>query len=83
MIKFISNLENERFDFAWVDGRDRLRSAEAAIHSVKIGGFLAIHDFWIRKKYHSILKNPSLKTTYTMENYEKTKNTLVVLQRIS
>jgi hypothetical protein len=90
MIKFISNLENDKFDFAWVDGRDRLRSAEACIHSVKIGGFIAIHDFWQRKKYHSILNHPSLKVCtnsknvlYSMESYKETGNSLVVLQRIS
>jgi hypothetical protein len=90
MIKFITNLENEKFDFAWIDGRDRLRSAEASIHSVKIGGFIAIHDFWQRKKYHSILNNPSLTVdkdiagnTYSMENYKKTGNSLVILRRTS
>jgi hypothetical protein len=90
MIKFISRLENDTFDFAFIDGRDRLRSAEACIHSVKIGGFIAIHDFWQRKKYHSILNNPSLAVakisknkTYSMEMYKETGNSLVILQRIS
>ena len=46
-----TELKNEKFDFAWIDGRDRLRSAEAAIHSIKIGGFISVHDFWKRKKY--------------------------------
>jgi len=82
MIQFISKLENEKFDVAFVDGRDRVRSLEAAIHSVKLGGILAIHDFWFRQRYHSLLENKSLVSINPIEKYTQKNNSLGIFKRV-
>lgn len=83
MIKFISEMENDKFDLAFIDGRDRVRSFEACIHSIKIGGIIAIHDFWDRKKYHTLLENKYVQAINSIDVYTKYKNRLGLFKRIS
>lgn len=81
-IDFISDLENESFDVVLVDGRDRVRAAEASISKLKSSGILLIHDFWNRPKYHSILSHPDLILLEDSNSFGKVPtNTLVAFRR--
>lgn len=43
-------------DLVLVDGRFRVASALAAILAVRVTGYIAIHDFFIRPEYYDVLR---------------------------
>jgi len=81
-INHIKNLD-ETFDVILIDGRDRVRSVHASLDKLKKGGYLIIHDFWNRSKYHSVLNIDSI-TLINEENSFPTGNivdTLVIFKK--
>lgn len=74
----------EVFDLVIVDGRDRVRCATESIKNLKMGGFMIIHDFWNRSKYHSVLSLNQLELVLEKNSYptDKIDDTLVVLRKI-
>ena len=48
------------FDSVFINGRDRLRAAKASLDLLKDGGYIFIHDFWDRPRYHDMLHWPEL-----------------------
>ena len=48
------------FDSVFINGRDRLRAAKASLDLLKDGGYIFIHDFWERPRYHDMLHWPEL-----------------------
>lgn len=59
-VNYIKNLKNDTYDSVFINGRDRLRSAKASLNSLKEGGYIFIHDFWERPRYHDMLHWPEL-----------------------
>lgn len=75
---------DDTFDVVLIDGRDRVRSAEAAVEKLKSGGHMIVHDFWNRPKYHSILRIPELRLISESNSFPTGNivDTIVVLQKI-
>jgi hypothetical protein len=76
----IKQFENDSFDIILVDGRDRVNCTKAAVHSLKKGGKLFIHDYWNRRgKYQEVEQIPELslinaemnKENFTLVAFEK------------
>jgi hypothetical protein len=82
-INHISNI-NETFDVILIDGRDRVRSVHASLDKLKMGGYMIIHDFWNRPKYHSVLNITNLKLVSEENSFPQgeIKDTIVVLKKI-
>lgn len=81
-VNFLNQIE-DTFDCILIDGRDRVRSTQSVLKSLKVGGFLFIHDFWNRPKYHSVLQIPQLRLIEEDNSYHKMgDDTLVVFERI-
>ena len=82
-INFISNIK-ETFDVILVDGRARVRSVHSSLSKLKTDGYMIIHDFWDRPKYHSVLKIPNLKLVEESNSFptHEIKDTIVVLKKI-
>lgn len=59
-INYIKTLKDNSFDAVYINGRDRLRSAKASLNSLKDGGYIFMHDFWDRPRYHDMLHWPEL-----------------------
>lgn len=58
----IKEMDNESFDIILVDGRDRVNCTKAAVHALKTGGKLFIHDYWNRRsKYGEVEEIKELK----------------------
>lgn len=81
-INYIKSIDKE-FDVILIDGRDRVRSVEATIDKLVYGGYMIIHDFWNRPKYHSVLNIPNLKLVNEENSFPKgeVKDTLVILKK--
>ena len=69
------------FDVIIVDGRDRVRATNALVQNLKEGGYLIIHDFWNRPKYHSVLSLNDLELVIEKNSHTQTEDTLVVLRK--
>jgi predicted O-methyltransferase YrrM len=82
-INHIRSLD-EVFDVILVDGRDRVRSVEASLSKLKIDGYMIIHDFWNRPKYHTILNLPQLKLVTESNSFPpgEIKDTIVILKKL-
>lgn len=82
-INYLSELE-EMFDVIIIDGRDRVRATNALVKNLKIGGYMIIHDFWNRSKYHSVLSLNELELVIEKNSHptDKIEDTLVVLRKI-
>jgi predicted O-methyltransferase YrrM len=84
--RYINHLKSleETFDVILIDGRDRVRSVEATVDKLKKGGYMIIHDFWNRTKYHSVLNLPQIKLITEKNSFPKgeIKDTIVVLKKI-
>jgi hypothetical protein len=82
-VRFISTLSDNQFDVILIDGRDRVRSSVASIPKLKKGGILLIHDFWNRKKYHSLLNLSEIELVVDSNSYSTSgNNTLVAFIRV-
>jgi predicted O-methyltransferase YrrM len=82
-INFISSLPDHCFDVVLIDGRDRVRSSISAVPKLKKGGVLLIHDFWNRKKYHSLLSLPGIELVVDSNSYSGSENnTLAAFRKI-
>jgi predicted O-methyltransferase YrrM len=82
-INHIRSLD-EVFDVILIDGRDRVRSVEATVDKLKRGGYMIIHDFWNRPKYHSVLNISQLKLITEKNSFPhgEIKDTLVILKKL-
>ena len=84
--KYIDHISkiDEIFDVILIDGRDRVRSVHASLSKLKIGGYMIIHDFWNRPKYHSVLNIPQLKLITESNSFPpgEIKNTIVILKKL-
>jgi predicted O-methyltransferase YrrM len=82
-INHIRSLD-EVFDVILVDGRDRVRSVEASLSKLKIDGYMIIHDFWNRPKYHTILNLPQLKLVTESNSFPpgEINDTIVILKKL-
>ena len=84
--RYINHLKSleETFDVILIDGRDRVRSVEATVDKLKTGGYMIIHDFWNRKKYHSVLNLPQLKLITEENSFPQgeIKDTIVILKKL-
>ena len=82
-INYLSSLQ-EMFDVILIDGRDRVRATNALVKNVKEGGYLIIHDFWNRPKYHSVLSLNGLELVIEKNSHltDKIEDTLVVLKKV-
>lgn len=82
-VGFLQSL-SETYDCILIDGRDRVRSTQSVVKNLKVGGFLFIHDFWNRPKYHSVLQHPNLRLIEEDNSFHKIgDDTLVVFEKIS
>jgi len=82
-VKFIGTFEESYFDVILVDGRDRVRCSIEVISKLKRGGFLIIHDFWNRPKYHSLLDYPLIEMIEEDNSWGKIpKNSIVVFKKV-
>ena len=78
----IKELPHENFDIVLVDGRDRVNCTKAAIHSLRKGGILFIHDYWNRRgKYGEVEKIENLQLL-NLEMKDKEEFTLVAFRKI-
>ena len=82
-IDHISKID-EKFDVILIDGRDRVRSVHASLDKLKKGGYMIIHDFWNRPKYHSVLNIPELKLITEPNSFPQgeIKDTIVILKKL-
>lgn len=82
-INHISKID-ETFDVILIDGRDRVRSVYASLDKLKTNGYMIIHDFWNRPKYHSVLNIPQLKLITESNSFPpgEIKNTIVILKKL-
>ena len=73
------------FDVILIDGRDRVRATNALVKNVKEGGYLIIHDFWNRPKYHNVLNLNGLELVVEKNSYptDKIEDTLVILKKVN
>lgn len=55
-------------DLVFVDGRERIRCALEAVHFLKSGGLLMIHDFWPRQHYRARLGELLQHYDYVLES---------------
>lgn len=82
-VNFISTLSDNQFDVVLIDGRDRVKCSLASIPKLKVGGILLVHDFWNRKKYHSLIDVPELELIVDSNSYSNLEsNTLVAFVKI-
>jgi hypothetical protein len=82
-INHIKSLE-DTFNVVLIDGRDRVRAVEATVDKLKRGGYMIIHDFWNRPKYHSVLNIPELKLVTEENSFPQgeIKDTIVILKKL-
>jgi predicted O-methyltransferase YrrM len=82
-IKSIQEIDG-KFDVILIDGRDRVRSVNASVDKLKTNGYMIIHDFWNRPKYHSVLNHPKLKLITEPNSFPQgeIKDTIVILKKL-
>jgi len=78
-VKFISKLPDNEFDVILIDGRDRVRCSIECIPKLKKDGILLIHDFWNRKRYHTLLEENKLEL---IDRTNPKTNTLAAFKKI-
>lgn len=84
--RYINHLKSleETFNVILIDGRDRVRSVEATVDKLRKGGYMIIHDFWNRPKYHSVLNIPQLKLITEENSFPQGDivDTIVILKKL-
>lgn len=75
-VNHLKSLSKNYYDVVLIDGRDRLRSARASLDSLVEGGYLLIHDFWDREKYHDLLNWHNLELVHDSDRIFKNRKDL-------
>lgn len=75
-INAISNYK-DKYDAVLIDGRQRVKCAEKCAEYLNINGYIFIHDYFNRPKYHSIHNIPKYNL---IDGIRNTQQTLAVFQ---
>ena len=77
----IKELPHEKFDVILVDGRDRVNCTKAAVHALRKGGVLFIHDYWNRRNKYGEVESIEALELLNLDMKDRKEFTLVAFRK--